>query len=207
MREFSKISPAVWHSPRFNGLPSQDGRYLYLYLLTSPHQTSAGAYSLPEGYACADLQWPKEKYCAARDELIAADLIDFDAKTEVVLIKRWFKHNPPMNQKHLQGILKLLDRLPSPRLQEAALVDVQEALKAREDTTSTLTDEWWRVQPGCSTPPISMVDSVKPHTVSRPYAYSIDIQRQIRRLRQKSRPKQDQYLYMRGESREGRTWL
>jgi hypothetical protein len=136
MREFSKISPAVWHSSRFNGLPSQDGRYLYLYLLTSPHQTSAGAYSLPEGYACADLQWPKEKYCVARTELIAADLVDFDAESEVVLIKRWFKHNPPMNQKHLQGILKQLERLPSARLQETALADVQEVLKARESTQS-----------------------------------------------------------------------
>src|SRR5262245_38681348 len=75
MREFSKISPAVWHSPRFNSLPSDDGRYLYLYLLSSPHQTSAGAYHLPEGYACADLGWSQKRYREARETLIEADLI------------------------------------------------------------------------------------------------------------------------------------
>ena len=58
MRDYSKISPALWQSARFNDLPSDDGRYLYLYLLTSSHQTSAGCYQLPDGYSCSDLRWP-----------------------------------------------------------------------------------------------------------------------------------------------------
>ena len=48
---FSKISPAVWQSLHFNGLPSDDGDYLYLYLLTNRHQNSAGCYRLPDGCA------------------------------------------------------------------------------------------------------------------------------------------------------------
>jgi hypothetical protein len=130
MRDFSKISPAVWHSSRFNNLPSDDGRYLYLYLLTSPHQTSAGAYQLPEGYACADLRWSSERYHAARAELLMADLISFDDETEVVAINRWFKHNPPMNEKHFRGIVRLLDRLPSETIQEAATEAAQEKWQA-----------------------------------------------------------------------------
>ena len=126
MREFSKISPAVWHSPRFNSLPSDDGRDLYLYLLSSPHQTSAGAYHLPEGYACADLRWPEGRYRQARDQLITADLITFDADTEAVMIKRWFKHNPPKNEKHYRGIIQMIARLSSATTRQAASEAVHE---------------------------------------------------------------------------------
>ena len=133
MRGFSKISPALWDSERFNTLPSDDGRYLYLYLLTSRHQTSAGAYRLPDGYAATDLGWPPERYVNARELLVQADLIRFDTQTSVVMITRWFKHNPPMNESHLKSIEGELERLPSLTLAEAAHHDleiIQESLNA-----------------------------------------------------------------------------
>jgi hypothetical protein len=121
VRDFSKISPALWHSQRFNTLPSDDGRYLYLYFLTCAHQNSAGCYHLPDGYACDDLQWPLERYLTARSQLIANDLIAFDDDCRVVMICRWFKHNPPMNEKHLIGIERVLEKLPSLKIQKVAL--------------------------------------------------------------------------------------
>ena len=126
MRDYSKISPSVWHSQRFNNLPSDDGRYLYLYLLTSSHQTSAGCFQLPDGYACSDLSWALERYRAAREQLVEADLIRLDTETNVVMITRWFKHNPPMSDSHLLGIERVLERIPSDKICEAA----QEALQS-----------------------------------------------------------------------------
>jgi hypothetical protein len=113
MRVYSKVSPLVWRSERFMGLQSDDGKLLYLYLLTCEHQNSAGAFRLPDGYACVDLRWEPERYVKARAELIAADLIAFDEKASVVAIRRWFQHNPPMNEKHFAGTLRLLDGLQS----------------------------------------------------------------------------------------------
>lgn len=130
MRDYSKISPAVWQSARFNSLPSDDGRYLYLYLLTCSHQTSAGCYVLPEGYACSDLRWPPNRYHAAREQLIAADLVHFDPQGEVILITRWFKHNPPMSESHLIGIERQLERLPSLVLYDEAQAALQGAWEA-----------------------------------------------------------------------------
>ena len=127
MREFSKISPALWHSQRFNTLPSDDGRYLYLYFLTCEHQNSAGCYRLPDGYACHDLQWPQARYHKARSQLIEADLIGFDDACRVVMICRWFKHNPPMNEKHLIGIERILEKLPSITIQSVAQAALNEA--------------------------------------------------------------------------------
>jgi hypothetical protein len=125
MRDYSKISPSVWHSQRFNNLPSDDGRYLYLYLLTSSHQTSAGCFQLPDGYACSDLRWTLERYKAALEQLVDADLIHLDAETSVVMITRWFKHNPPMSDSHLLGIERVLERIPSVSICEVAQEDLQ----------------------------------------------------------------------------------
>ena len=132
MRDYSKVSPAVWQSERFNSLPSDDGRFVYLYLLTNGHQTSAGAYRLPDGYACVDLRWPEERYVKARAELVAADLIEFDTSTSVLMISRWFRHNPPMNRSHLRGIERLLEKLPSPSIRETAWNAAQVAWEAVE---------------------------------------------------------------------------
>ncbi len=130
MRDFSKISPAIWQSNRFKNLPSDDGRYLHLYFLTSRHQTSAGCYQLPDGYACTDLRWTPKRYATARNELIDAGLICFDPESSVLMITGWFKHNPPMNPSHSQGIASLLDALPSDEICNAAL----EALRESQDS-------------------------------------------------------------------------
>jgi hypothetical protein len=118
MRDFNKVSPALWQSSRFADLPSDDGRYLYLYLLTCPHQNSAGCCWLPDGYACNDLRWEPERYRTARQSLADAGLIQFDAESGFVLIERWFKHNPPMNQSHHKGIINQLEKCGSPELQK-----------------------------------------------------------------------------------------
>jgi hypothetical protein len=130
MRDFSKVSPTVWQSERFNSLPSDDGRYVYLYLLTNEHQTSAGCYRLPDGYACSDLRWASERYAKARGQLIDAGLIRFDSNTQVVMITRWFKHNPPMNEDHQTGIVRILERLPSEVIASEAMQALEDSLEA-----------------------------------------------------------------------------
>ena len=117
MRDFNKVSPTLWQSSRFVDLPSDDGRLLYLYLLTCHHQNSAGCFWLPDGYACNDVRWDAKRYEKARQTLIDADLIQYDDANLVVLIQRWFKHNPPMNPSHLKGIEAELRKCTSIDLQ------------------------------------------------------------------------------------------
>lgn len=124
MRDFNKVSPTLWQSSRFADLPSDDGRFLYLYLLTCPHQNSAGCFWLPDGYVCSDVQWERKKYHTARQQLIDADLIQFDDSEQVIFIKRWFRHNPPMNQSHLKGIISLLEKCGSLAVREQCEVEL-----------------------------------------------------------------------------------
>ncbi len=125
MRDYSKISPSVWQSARFSNLESDEVKLLHLYLMTSAHQTSAGCYQLPDGYACSDLGWEPERYKRALEQLVSAELIHFDADASVVMVTRWFRHNSPMSESHLLGVERILERIPSQFIREAA----QEALK------------------------------------------------------------------------------
>ena len=130
MRDFSMVAPSLWHSERFTGLTSDDARLAYLYLLTSPHQNSAGAYRLPDGYAASDLRWPVDRYQKARAELVTAGLVKHDASASVIMITRWFRFNAPQNEKHLTGIRRILEKLPSQSIWEAATEELEAALDA-----------------------------------------------------------------------------
>lgn len=43
------------------------------------------------------------------------------------MIARWYKHNPPMNEKHFIGIERILEKLPSDAIREAALIALNES--------------------------------------------------------------------------------
>jgi len=128
MREFSKVCPQIWESKRFRSLADDSARLAYLYLLTNGHQTSAGCYRLPPAYACADMGWEPDQYDAALRALLDAQLVQVDWDTSEVFIPRWFKHNPPTNEKHAKGTTRLVEKIQSDRLRELAGQELQEAM-------------------------------------------------------------------------------
>ncbi|WP_127143185.1 hypothetical protein [Pelagibacterium montanilacus] len=121
--KFTKVYPAIWSSARFNSLASPDAKLLLLYLMTSKHQCSAGAYHLPDGYAATDLEWPQDKYRSTRAELVEAGLILFDEENATVYICDWFKWCPAQNPKHAQAVQRMIVELPSESIAERAQED------------------------------------------------------------------------------------
>jgi hypothetical protein len=59
-----------------------------------------------------------------------AGMIRTDRLTSEVMIERWFKHCPPMNYKHHLGTARLIARLDSPTLRQAAVASLNEAWEA-----------------------------------------------------------------------------
>ena len=116
-QDFTKVSPAVWRSKRFLAL-NDTGKVLYLYYLTCDHQNSTGCFRLPPAYAAADLQWEQEKYLEQREVLEAADLVVVDDDHDLIYVCRWFKHCPPTNASHAQGIIKRVEQIESDVLRE-----------------------------------------------------------------------------------------
>ncbi|RUW92049.1 hypothetical protein [Mesorhizobium sp. M7A.F.Ca.US.010.02.1.1] len=130
-REFSKVSSALWRSKRFLGLTSDRARLLLVYFITCSHQNSAGAYSLPVGYALADLGWTAEEYRQHLDELIEACLVAYDEETSEIFVTGWFKVCPPMNEKHASGTMTRVNEIESEQVRAVVIGEFKAAQKVR----------------------------------------------------------------------------
>ncbi|MGX5802317.1 hypothetical protein ACWGS9_13815 [Bradyrhizobium sp. Arg314] len=135
MREYSKVSPKVWQSRRFRS-QSDDSRLFYLYLLTCEHQSSAGCFRLPDAYAAENLNWSVERVQAARAPLIADEMLAYDDEAFEYFIRRWFRHNPTANPKHLQGVNRLISELDSAAIQDPVESELNESLEAKSKATN-----------------------------------------------------------------------
>ncbi|MEP9387160.1 hypothetical protein [Mesorhizobium sp. KR9-304] len=122
-REWSKLSPEVWRSPRFLSLPEVGAALLWHYYVAGPHANSSGCSCIPDGYAVADFSsfgWTAKDLGQNRKLLIDAGLISFDPVTSEVYVDRWFLHNPPTNPSHAKGAAKLIGKIASDTLREKA---------------------------------------------------------------------------------------
>lgn len=122
---FTMVRRSLWGSRRFSGLPDDAQRYLYLYLLTCPHQTSTGCLLLKEDYALADLRlagadWTAAKYRKSLAALEAAELILMDPDAGEILITRWWQDNSPNNESWFSGARKQCQAIKSEKLRKAA---------------------------------------------------------------------------------------
>jgi hypothetical protein len=121
-RNFSKVSPSLWRSLRFQALSDRNQK-TFLYFITNSHIDSSGVYHLPDLYACSssDLNMDLVEYGAARAACIEAGMIDYDPEHSVILIERWFKHNPPTSHDYATGVLRRIAKVESERLRVKAL--------------------------------------------------------------------------------------
>ena len=112
---YSKIFVKIWHSKDFRTL-SEEGKMLFLYLLTSPHRNMGGFYYLPLPYLCFDVGLDEERVSKAFEELADKDMALYDYNTQVVLIKKWFCYNPIENENQAKGLNKQLAEIPKSKL-------------------------------------------------------------------------------------------
>lgn len=127
--KFSMVSRSIWKSARFNALESHRDKLAYFYYLTCSHMTATGCYSLPDGYAIADLGWPLDEYVAAREALQKAGMIDRDPETHEIYVEKWLTNNPPSNPKHATGITTMIYDIESDRLREKVEADFSEVYR------------------------------------------------------------------------------
>lgn len=112
MREFAKVGTAFWTSPAMQSL-SDDGKLLALYLVSSPHSTSAGIYRLPNGYVLGDLSWAPERVSKGFAELSEKGFATRCETTFWLVIHKHFQHNKVENPNQAKHILALLAQVPA----------------------------------------------------------------------------------------------
>lgn len=105
MRDYGKVHTSFWTSVTTRGM-SEDARNLAMYLLTSPHGNIAGAFRLPDGYVCDDIQWGIERVKKGFQEL-EKGFIKRCETTKWIWISNHFEWNRlenPNQQKSAQKI-------------------------------------------------------------------------------------------------------
>lgn len=121
-RRFTMVSRQIWRSGRFLAV-SAEAKVLHFFYMTCEHQNFAGTFRLPDGYALADLNWTADQYQQARQELVQADLIAFDAETSEVYLRRWFQHCRPKGVKQEEGTRRLIEAIESDTIREMVEAD------------------------------------------------------------------------------------
>ena len=109
---FTKIDSILWTDSKYKEL-SDDGKFLFIYVLTCPHRNILGFYFLPVPYGAFDLGWVPERFTKGLDELFSKGFINYNHKTNMIFIKNFLKYNPLENPNQVKGALKVLDSLPS----------------------------------------------------------------------------------------------
>lgn len=115
MRAYGKIETTFWQNPKVKKL-SDGGRSLLLYMLTCPHGNSVGCFVLPDGYICADLEWPSERVSEHVRELVSKGFIERDENTSLTRVLGWWGHNTIENGNVAKAALKALRLLPRGRI-------------------------------------------------------------------------------------------
>jgi hypothetical protein len=128
---YSKVFVKIWHSKDFRTL-SEEGKMIFLYLLTSPHRNMGGFYYLPLPYLCFDVGLDEGRVSKAFEELTDKDMAQYDYDTQVVLIKKWFSYNPIENENQAKGLNKQLAEVPKSRLFEPFIDCVKKHCKYTE---------------------------------------------------------------------------
>lgn len=143
MRNFTKLVPTLWRDRRFKALPSSDAQLVYLFLMSSEHQNSAGAFRLPTLYACNDLGWEEARFVQARDEVVTSGLTVFDGDTEEYFCHGWFEANAANNPKHAISIMRAISTLESDPVREVA----EEEFNASEEAKASAREASSNVHP------------------------------------------------------------
>ena len=108
---YIRVATKIWTDEKTKPL-SDDGKLLYLYILSSPHSNMAGYYVLPKPYVCYDLGWTPQRLGKPFGELLANGLIYYCETSDVVLIPNFLKYNVVQNVNQAKSANKRLRELP-----------------------------------------------------------------------------------------------
>jgi len=109
---FTKIDQLIWKDSKYK-LLSDDGKFLFLYVLSCPHRNMLGFYFLPIPYGAFDLGWNSERFTKGLEELLDNEFINYNFNTNIIFIKNFLKYNPLENPNQVKGAIKALNVLPT----------------------------------------------------------------------------------------------
>lgn len=94
MAKYRAIHTKIYTDPKFQQL-DQESRYLFIYLLTNPHLTESGLYTLTFATASFESGIDQKRIKNTFERLIESGLVRYDIKNHVVWIVNYLKYQRP----------------------------------------------------------------------------------------------------------------
>lgn len=128
MSMYRKVDAGTWNDEKFRRL-SDDGKLVFLYLLTGPGMTSLGAMrgspaGLADEYAAANADpdaWPVERFLKAFGEVSALGMVEFDRSGPVVALPNFLRFNQPQSANVVTSWTHCFNGLPACDLKTVTL--------------------------------------------------------------------------------------
>lgn len=108
---YRRVESRIWNDERFRAL-TDDGKLVFLFLLTHPHMTSVGAMRATSEGLAAELKWTVERFENGFETVLEARMVEFDPGACMVSLPNFIKHNPPANPNMVKGWVYALELLP-----------------------------------------------------------------------------------------------
>jgi hypothetical protein len=115
MSHYRKIDVRIWNDEKFNGL-TDNGKLLFLFLLTHPHMTPLGGMRTTLGGLADELKWNKRAANKHFSELLNAKFIFYDHKNHLLIFRNFIKYNQPESPNVIKGWNYYLDLIPEGEL-------------------------------------------------------------------------------------------
>lgn len=111
MARYRKIDPRIWNDEKFRAL-SDNGKLVFLMLLTHPQMTAIGAMRATMPGLAAELGWELEAFREAFREAFAKGMAEHDEKACLIALPKFVRYNAPESPNVVKAWDSALDLLP-----------------------------------------------------------------------------------------------
>ena len=117
MGKYRKIDPRIWNDAKFMAMPD-DGKLVFLFVLTHPHQTGVGAMRATVDGLASELEWTPKRFREGLREPFRNGMIRADEKAHLFALPNFLKYNPLENDNVIIGQATALDLIPECSLKD-----------------------------------------------------------------------------------------
>lgn len=111
MGRYRKVDPKIWNDAKFRDM-TDNGKLVFLFILTHPHMTSLGAMRASVEGLAAELGWTLKAFREAFREACFRSLILHDEKACFVGLPNFLKYNPPESANVVKSWRDQWDQIP-----------------------------------------------------------------------------------------------
>lgn len=120
MSRYRKVDPRIWNDEKYRAL-SDDGKLVFLMLLTHPSMTALGAMRATPGGLAEELGWAPERLREAFGEALSKGMAKHDASAHLICLPSFIKYNQPESPNVVKAWVGAFDLLPECPLKREVL--------------------------------------------------------------------------------------